>query len=861
MRPTLALLPALVLTLALAMALPALAAPAESPDLVLEVRLGQHVVTDALGAYQQGKNIYLPLGELARLLTLAVRSDPAGRQASGYILAEQRGFRLDIERMVVLREGRTEAVAPDAVMLRSDDIYVAASQLSQWLPVDLELDLANLLLKVGAREKLPLQARLERQSRAQRGATAGQDGRNFAPAALPYALVEAPFIDQTIALDHRRAAGRHSSAARYAAFATGDLLGMEAALYLSHGNHATDPAARLTLGRHDPEAGLLGPLRARSVQLGSVHAPGLQHIAAGSAPGNGFLLSNRPLSQPTRFDRHTLQGDLAPGWDVELYYNDALLATQQAGADGKYRFEDQPLNYGPNDFRLVFHGPLGQLRVERHSFLLEQTLLLPGDLHYSVSARHEAAAGTRSQAQFDLGLGRQFSASALLASLPVGAQQRRYASLGVHGFWQGFIASASLVRSDPQGKLAQIGMKTRLGGVAVSASRAVSDKFVSELYLPGSAPVRLRDELQLDGVLEAGLGFPLALYARRDRLASGAANIEVSARVSAFRFGTAFSHALRWQSLASNKHADAALQLSRRMAGIGLSAQLHYTLEPRVAMSSLALAADKHLRDGYLVNAALARSYADGQMRYSAGLTRGMGNLGFGISSHYSRREGFGAGVQLFLALGRDSRRGRWMLEAAPLAASGSASARVFLDRNRNGLHDGADEAVPGAGFLINGASSMARTDAQGLAWLGRMAPRQLHDIAIDPTTLEDPRWQALQPGVRLLARPGKTGQLDFAIGITGEIDGNTYLVADGIKRGVGDFEVELVDAAGRVVASATSSSDGYYVMAGIHPGTYTLRLSPAQLARLGMQAPAPLQVRMDDDGNFLNGKDFVVRR
>jgi hypothetical protein len=85
-----------------------------------------------------------------------------------------------------------------------------------------------------------------------------------------------------------------------------------------------------------------------------------------------------PADQPTSFDRHTLQGDLPPGWDVELYYNEALVGFQQSRPDGKYSFDDQPLAYGPNEFRLVFHGPLGQLRVERQSFLLEQSAVPRG---------------------------------------------------------------------------------------------------------------------------------------------------------------------------------------------------------------------------------------------------------------------------------------------------------------------------------------------------------------------------------------------------------------------------------------------------------------------------------------------------
>ena len=102
-----------VLSLALLALLPALPAAAraapsahasEANMVLLEVRLGHHVLSDAVGAYQFSDDIYLPLGELARLLTLAVKTVPGEGRASGYVLTEQRTFSLDVlQREVVHR--------------------------------------------------------------------------------------------------------------------------------------------------------------------------------------------------------------------------------------------------------------------------------------------------------------------------------------------------------------------------------------------------------------------------------------------------------------------------------------------------------------------------------------------------------------------------------------------------------------------------------------------------------------------------------------------------------------------------------------------------------------------------------------
>jgi hypothetical protein len=852
--PSLLARPALLLLLMLA----APARAADNPELLLEVRIEQHLLSEAIGAYQQGGDVLLPLGEMARLLTIAIRANPQEGQASGYILDEQRGFRLDLRDYSVLRGERREVVDPALVRREADDIYVASRLLAAWLPIGFELDLASLTLRVLAREKLPLQARLERQSRSGIGNGAGAAGDPGYPrVATPYRLASMPFIDQTVGLDLRRSPGISSSAASLTSYLTADLLGTEAALYINTGQQARAPKARLTVGRHDPDAGLLGPLKARTVQAGSVVAPGVPNITLGSAGGNGVLLSNRPLGQPMRFDRHTLQGDLAPGWDVELYFNDALVGVQQARPDGRYSFDNQALIYGANEFRLVFHGPLGQLRIERHSFLIEQAMLAPGELVYSVAAQRDDQGRARALAQFDWGIGKRLCASAGLLRMPADGGERRYANLGLQAYLDTLILNAALVRADDGGELAQLGLRTRIGALAVNASRAWTHDYSSDFYQAGADPVSTRDEIRVDGLFAA---LPVALQARHERLASGQHHVELGARVSAYRYGTAVSNALRWQSSGGRKQADGVMQVSRWVAGVGINGQLQYTLEPGAALNTLAVSADKHLNGGYLLNVGVARAFAERRYRISAGLNKGLGGFGFGINAYYARRGEYGVGLQLFIAAGREPRRGRWMSDAAPMAASGSASLRVFLDKNRNGRMDGDDAPVAGAGFLVNGGSALARTGADGIAWLGRLAPSQETDIGIDAGTLEDPQWVALQKGARIVPRAGKVSELDFAVGITGDIDGTTYRLVNGVKRPAGDLELQLVEGA-NVVAGTTSSADGYYVLAGVAPGRYQLRIAPAQLARLGLRAPAPHDILVDAEGNFVNGKDFTVTK
>lgn len=846
---------------------------------LLEVQLDDYVLTDTITSYQSGRETFLPLGELARLLTLAIRTQPEQGKADGYVLSETRGFNLDVARARITLGDQVQVFDPALVRLQGDDIYVASSLLARWLPLDLVVDLSSLVLRVHPRERLPLQARLERErAGAKAGARTTPDDPGYPRVDLPYRLIGVPFIDQTFGMGLKTGNGSRQTSANYTAYMTGDLLGTEAAFFISSSRQNPTPDFRFTLARHDPDTSLLGPLSASSVMFGSgVTAPSVANIANRSAVGKGYGLnvSNRPITQPTSFDRHTLQGDLPPGWDVELYFNEALVGFQSSRPDGRYIFDDQPLAYGPNDFRLVFHGPLGQQRVERQSFLLEQSSTPPGAFYYSLAQQNDNAGQLRSVAQFEWGLNKYLTGTGGFVRLPTlagitttgtntatGGQY--YGNLGLRAYVKSFIVSTDFFRSPNGGLLNESGLKTRLGSVAISYSHLLLNNFTSELFLPSTDPLRTRDKLRLDGAIPANSflpRLPVTLELQREQFQSGTRNLSLTGRVAAYVKGAAVSNQLSWQSMGGNTTANGALQLSYRVGVLGLSGQLGYSLKPQAKIDSIVLAGDKRLREGYLLNLGLVRAISNNQTLYTAGLNKSLGSFGLGLSASYSSRGEVSVGVQLFIALGREPRQGKWQFDALPKADSGAASVRIFQDNNGNGVMDAGEEPIENAAMTVNGSRAPVRTDAAGIAWLDRLPTRQYVDIAVDTQTLEDPYWVPQRKGVRLVPRPGHVAELDFPVMLTSEIDGTVYLAENKGKRGIGDVVIELQDMNRRVVSSIKTSSDGFYIVPAIPQGNYYLRVSPEQLQRLELVDPGVRMVTILPGGKFVNGVDFVLEK
>ena len=864
---------------------------AEASLLVLEVRLDGHLLSDSFTAYQQGGQILLPLGELSRLLTLAIAVQPERGTASGFVIREDREFALDASTSTATVAGRSTTFEARRVAVIGDDIYVASNLLAHWLPVDLSIDLSRLQLDVTPRERLPLQERLEREERGSRLRRAGADVTDpgYVRQISPHAAISVPFIDQTFGYTADLGRQPHDATASYTGYFTGDLLGMEGAAYVStHRESTALPAdiststlpstsdVRLTLSRHDPDAALLGPLRARSVAVGSIVVPSVQNIMIGSPTGYGFAVSNRRLDQPTSFDRQNLRGNLPPGWDVTLYYNDALLAYQQSRPDGQYAFDDLPLSFGPNEFRLVFNGPLGQVRVERYSFLLDQAVVKPGEVVYSaIVQRNDGATarsaaqidgGVRAVAQVDVGLTRSVSATAGVVRKPdlVTGEELSYAQAGARAYLDSMILSGLLTASQGGGLLAEIDAKTRVNGYAIDFTHLQRQgDFRSDLLDDQSDAIRYRDSLHVIGTCRA-TGLPpltLALDARRDQLVAGGERIDVAGRVSTILKGTAVTNTLEWDRVSRSDTVVGVLQLSRRVMDVGLNAQVGYALAPSASLQTVAMNADRALGDAYRINAGLQHTMQDRLTLMSIGISKNLGSFGLATSASVSSRREVSIGLQLFVALGREPRSGNWLFDAQPLAGTGAVSARAFVDRNQNGLRDPGEELIPNAGFILNGGGRHpSRTDAKGTAFIGRLAPDQYADVSLDPDTLEDPQWKPSTPGVRVLPRPGVVDLVEFPVIATSEIDGTVYLSEKGRRREIGDVRIELVDAKGAVVATTRSSRDGYYLLHQVVPGRYDIRVAPEQAAKLGLDGVLSRPLSVPPDGDFISGQDLELK-
>ena len=263
------------------------------------------------------------------------------------------------------------------------------------------------------------------------------------------------------------------------------------------------------------------------------------------------MISSFPLQQQTQFDRHTFRGDLPEGWEVELYQNRALIGFQQSRPDGLYEFNNVPLVFGLNEFRLVFYGPQGQRREETARFNIAESLtpagraLLPRrrqrparlDAPRPARPRLRHFAPLHRVARPLLGRARSRRPPRLRAPRPARILRRALRGRGTGG------------RSRRRGSRRAAPLQTRLGPLGITARyTGLADGFTSETFRPIYGEIRSRTSLRLDATIPAGRssGIPAVIDFTEDRLASGQSVDHLTGRLSGFYRGFAVSHLLDW---------------------------------------------------------------------------------------------------------------------------------------------------------------------------------------------------------------------------------------------------------------------------------------------------------------------------
>ncbi len=838
----------------------------EDEVLIFSLRLEQTTLSNTFPGFTVKGGFIVPLGELCRQLDLAVQVDPNRGLAEGFLIQEGRRFALNVLAGTVTVGGVARALDRSLIEVHADDIYVDTRLLAEWLPLELKVAPRSATITVLPREPLPLQLRWLRERGAGR-LRPDLKPQTFERVDDPYKLYDVPFVDETLRLTGRSDSnGARPISAQSITFLSGDFLKLSTSLYAVLDAQEGLAEFHMTMGRRDPNAGLLGPFHATEFAFGEVLNPGLELLAQPFA-GTGALVSNIPLQQANAFDRHSFLGDLAPGWQVELYRNQSLVGFRAYRPDGRYEFLNVPLYYGWNDFRLVFYGPQGQRREEVVRFDVSESQTPAGAFQYRLVGTKPGAAGRRSQFEARYGLSKQLALSAAVAGVDFDGTTHTYRSAGLQGFWKPLSASLTAAQDSAGGSVQELGIRSRVGTLSLTAKHAaLQDGFVSEIFRPVYGLVRSRSSLETSTILPSleRSWFTVDLGGSRDLLVAGGSVDRLYNRIYTSYRGYYVSNEItrttqRGGPVPVSATTTGDLLASTFFRDLSLRGQATYLVGAGPGFQTVALLAETPLYTPYLLRAGIERALATRDTRILLGANKSQGQYSLGLELSYSSRSHWVADLSFRVGLGREPRQQRIYAQAQGLATQGAVSARAFLDSNGNGVLDPGEKPLEGIGFLVNGARVPATTNAQGVAFLTNLPGEQDANLVVASASLEDPFMRA-GAGVRLTPRPGHVARVDFPMVLLGEITGTVYLKQDGPAQELAGLRIVLADPQGLVVKAVRSSYDGFFNLTGIPPGSYFLLVTAGDASRFGARPSRPRPITISHDGTVLDGLDILLR-
>ncbi|HEY6868492.1 MAG TPA: carboxypeptidase-like regulatory domain-containing protein, partial [Novosphingobium sp.] len=851
---------------------------ADEDELILELTTPDHAIDATIVAYSRHGAPYLPLGELARQLDLAVTVSDAGHYAAGWVLEPGKTLTLNLRDGTVVAAGKARSLAPDDAVAFDGELYLRADRYGDILPLTLTTNLRAQTVTVQTRVPFPFQQRAARETAREqlRGRQARRDGRQFERLVAPWRAIDLPLIDTELRAASDTLRGPRGEADVRVA---GDFAWLTARAFLSMDSQGGATGARLELGRRDPDARLLGPLRATEFGVGDITSAPLP-LGLASVAGRGLFVTNAPLEQASVFDRIELRGELPDGYEAELYRNNILIDTAAAPQDGQYRFLNIPVEFGLNVFRVVLYGPQGQRREVIRQISVGDGRLGAGAFQYGFGTvqRNQslfALHGRDSLPGPDDGALRttaevRYGFSGGLTGTAGGAVYERLghhhwlATGGLRSGLAGFAVKLDLALADQSGRAYGLGLARKLGGFSVTLNHGeYRGTFVDEVRAFSDQPLRRVTEVTVNGSLALGgkdsaWRIPINGIARDIQFADGH-EVQSAALTQALPLSRALqlTHLIEFDRtraplFGTGSQLRGAFDLaSLSRSSLQLRGSLGYALLPAARLTSAAVQVSRRIGERATVSATAGRNFQSDQSLFGLSAIRRFDRFALALEGNYGSNPGrYAALLRLSFSLGRNPLDGRLFTAPSGLATGGAVAIHAFRDLDGDGRYEPGEPPVGDVRFFA-GAENSA-TDTQGRVLLGRLGDGPRTSVRIDRDTLPDISMAPVADGVELVPRAGRIVVHDFAIRALGELDGTAWFDSPTGAKPVSGVIVLLIDEQGQTAARVRTGSDGSFWFEKLSQGSYRLALDAGQAARLGIALIAPEPVHVGPDGPSL---------
>lgn len=852
----------------------------EGEELLLSVFIDKLYLADVIG-YKSSRGAKISLQNLFEVLDFPIAVDMAAGQASGWFINEDQKFKLDFSPNTSFSSsasltinGQASAIPADAFFISDQQLYVEGSQLSKWFGLNIAYQFSDLKIILSPIEPLPIQLRLARENKA-------VVSRKANLATMPwkessYQMLSSPLVDLQIL--HSNNNKNTSGFTNFSALGSHDLAYMNTEYFIAGRSEGGLSDARLKFSKETPK-GLLGFLPEAYIEIGDINNVSINSDFKGGL--NRGVSVSKKQSEVNNNQRININGDIQPGWDIEIYQNNILVAKQTSVQSGRYEFNNIDLFFGDNNFEIVSYGPQGQVKREFKEIYINTNALgkFEEDYAFSITQVGKSLLGVNNEltskeegilfsGSYGLGLSDWLSLSLGQSSLlnDNGDNQFNYSVGSNVSLFERLLINANININQDSDLFTYLTARSLLFGQSLFYS--YSDQQYQEIDATGESK-KLSDKIhtfRMSGSLfeadQYRLNYNNLLYLRNNPNGFDTTRVQNQLALSAGRFS--IQHSLDWQSLSSPGISEESLtgfvQMQRNLGPVFSRLTLGYSVQPESELDFVTTQFSWAMFTN--IQTDLELNYIPDTETYKTKLAVNWQSENFSLTSNvtYDSNDEWILGVFLRFAFGYDIDKNNSFIDPFALARNGAMAVRVFEDINNDGLYQEDEPTVQDVKIRATQSQRQANTDDNGIAYVTNLRNHQKTDIEIDTSTLGDPFLIPSTPGVSITPRKGFLEQIDYPVVTSSEIDGTIYVVdLKGNERSLGYVPINLLNEQGDIVASTQSEYDGYYLFVDLIPGKYFVSVPKEYLKKRKLDDADDLDINLTVQGDVINGSDFVL--
>lgn len=810
---------------------------AEDQEVILSVKLDDGtIVSEGLSAYRKDLKLFLPVGQLFEILGVQANQSVNLKKIEGNFLAETRAFAIDLQNCSSMYQEKKLSFDCQSLVVQDDEFFAEMNTLMQILPMSIKFDSFASTITINSVFRFPVQEKKDRELNA--GKLNKQDqnksDQEIDIESIPTKTFAGPVVDQQLGIEKNQAGEQTTN---WNTVATSEVFGWQSKTQLTGVNDSTQ--LYQNFAKKDPQGKIFKNFKIREVQLWDlplVQVP----LVSGVQLGKGIFFSSYPLNQPASFATKDFVGNMAAGWEVELYQNDNLIARQDGPTDNQYKFLNIPLNYGVNRFVLIFYGPLGQKREEVQTVNVGGALTPPNEHYYRVGivqGQNESESQYMT-AQASKGFTESFSLQTnyWASNKKLEESATHYLDLGLFSSIWGSLVSINVASNSKSQSAGEIGLQAPLSRGSFGVSAAHVKGFQSEIFNTKKVGQISQEKYYAGWSFEWPVVFRMmaeVVHNTYEEFSDKNLNLRTSWNTGSVAWFNNLA-----QDLGESKTTTGELSLVTVLKNFEIRPFWNYIYQEGKSLSeSYGASVQRKFANKLTAELSLKDFPLQEKNETELQLSKSFTGFALGLSGMQSSSGDYKVAGNLFFSSFFDSQQGKISLDSEPLAETGLVSILAFYDANQNSKFDLDEEPIKNLSFLVNSNELPAKTNDSGVCTLRGLPVNQILTIEIAPKSLIDPNLRPVHQKVNIVARTGHVLEIAMPLEFYQDIEGFVQKEVGAQIKGKGRIDVTLFNEKGELLRKTKTESDGYFYFDKIPKGKYRLALDPDQLSKLQLKA------------------------